>query len=69
MLKADEKLIMDFLENTPKTMYELSLEIPISRGQLMKIKDRKIPLENITLRTASILTKYAQEQLKKGEKE
>lgn len=63
-MEANKQQIIWLLENA--TQYRIAKETGISQGDLSKLKNGKIKLDNLTFKTASTLTELAK-KMQKGE--
>ena len=63
-MEANEQQILWLLENA--TQYRIAKETGISQGSISCLKNGKIKIENLTLKTASALTELAK-KMQKGE--
>ena len=63
-MEANKQQIIWLLENV--TQYRIAKETGMSQGSLSKLKNGKIKIENLTLKTASALTELAKKK-KKGD--
>ena len=63
-MEANEQQILWLLENA--TQYRIAKETGISQGSISQLKNGKIKIENLTLKTASALTELAK-KMQKGD--
>lgn len=63
-MKANEQQIIWLLDNA--TQYRIAKETGISQGSVSQLKNGKIKIDNLTLKTASALTELAK-KMQKGE--
>ena len=63
-MEANEQQIIWLLENV--TQYRIAKETGMSQGSLSQLKNGKIKIENLTLKTASALTELAK-KMQKGD--
>ena len=63
-MEANKQQIIWLLENV--TQYRIAKETGMSQGSLSKLKNGKIKIENLTLKTASALTELAK-KMQKGD--
>ena len=63
-MKANEQQIIWLLDNA--TQYRIAKETGISQGSVSRLKNGKIKIDNLTLKTASALTELAK-KMQKGE--
>ena len=63
-MEANKQQIIWLLENV--TQYRIAKETGMSQGSLSKLKNGKIKIDNLTLKTASALTELAK-KMQKGD--
>lgn len=63
-MEANEQQILWLLENV--TQYRIAKETGMSQGSISRLKNGKIKIENLTLKTASALTELAK-KMQKGD--
>lgn len=63
-MEANEQQILWLLENA--TQYRIAKETGMSQGSISQLKNGKIKIKNLTLKTASALTELAK-KMQKGE--
>ena len=63
-MEANKQQIIWLLENV--TQYRIAKETGMSQGSLSQLKNGKIKIENLTLKTASTLTELAK-KMQKGD--
>lgn len=63
-MEANEQQILWLLENV--TQYRIAKETGMSQGSISQLKNGKIKIENLTLKTASALTELAK-KMQKGD--
>ena len=63
-MEANAQQIIWLLENV--TQYRIAKETGMSQGSLSQLKNGKIKIENLTLKTASALTELAK-KMQKGD--
>lgn len=63
-MEANKQQIIWLLENA--TQYRIAKETGMSQGSLSQLKNGKIKIENLTLKTASALTELAK-KMQKGD--
>ena len=63
-MEANKQQIIWLLENV--TQYRIAKETGMSQGSLSQLKNGKIKIENLTLKTASALTELAK-KMQKGD--
>ena len=63
-MEANKQQILWLLENA--TQYRIAKETGMSQGSLSQLKNGKIKIENLTLKTASALTELAK-KMQKGD--
>lgn len=63
-MKANEQQIIWLLDNA--TQYRIAKETGISQGSVSQLKNGKIKIDNLTLKTASALTELSK-KMQKGE--
>ena len=63
-MEANEQQILWLLENA--TQYRIAKETGMSQGSISRLKNGKIKIDNLTLKTASALTELAK-KMQKGD--